>query len=185
MEKNSVKHEMREKKIFLFISIVVALSAIFILYFYISLHRFFNVPPRIFITDKITYDINSDLDFQKIASQATLGQGLPLPVDSINIFACNDKQRDPAYWLAFELPKDEIPSYVEKITGVKFTAYINGISSMYSFIHNGPKKTGGKYLAKEYWDLSKVINGYHYEKEFFYCGVDIDRNKIYLCRWSM
>ena len=166
--------------------IVVILVFIAIAIFLMSLKYFmsnmFYSPPDIFTTIELTQEVRSDSEFQNIVSRTIRSNGLP--DESRNIFACKDSNRDPAYWLAFELPKDKIPSFVKKITGMELEELTNGISSKPSSINKGPHNWRDGPLGEQYWDLSAVENGSHFEDGFFYCGVDTKRGKIFLCYWT-
>jgi hypothetical protein len=176
---------MKRKKTFF----IIILSIPVVLFLYLSffaLPKMFDTPAKIFVTPQLTDEISSDYEFKDIVARATLGNGWPLPKESKNIFACNDKAfQDPSYWLVFELPIVEVQSFVEKITKTKFTDFIDGVHSEYSHVNKRPKDwVKGNYVGKEYWDINSVTNGRHYEKEQFYCGVDMDRGKIFLCFWT-
>ena len=164
------------------ITVTIAILPHFLEYLMSNL---FDSPPDIFTIAEPTYEVRSDYEFKRIESKATRGNGLPQ--ESRNIFACGDHNRDPAYWLAFELPKDKIPLFVKKITGIEFENLTDGILSKHSHINKGPRKSRDCYLGEQYWDLSTVENGRHFENkdDFFYCGIDTKRGKIFLCRWSM
>jgi len=143
----------------------------------------FYSPPVIFKTFEPNEEMYSDYYFREILGWTTHGDRLPN--ESRNIFACNDRNRDPALWLTFELPKDKIPSFIEKITEIKFEELANGIYSKHSHINEGPRNWKDGFLGEPYWDLDTVENGRHFEEDFFYCGVDTERGKIFLCRWTM
>ena len=185
MKKNNVKYGISESKVLIIIFIVILLPIIFLIYVKYSVKQMFNSTPDIYVINKITDDMNSDSDLQQNESKPFFLRGTRLPEDSNNIFVCNDNKRDPAHWISFELPKNKIPTLVEKITKVKYAAFINGIYSKHSFINDGPEVGKDKSLTKEYWDIINVKNGCHYEKKLFYCGVDIDRGKIFICEWSI
>jgi hypothetical protein len=183
MKKNSIKNGINKTKILIIISIILLLI-IFLLSLKYSFNRIYSTSPDIIIATELTPEIISDYSFQNIVTMTTNGLGM-LPAESKNIFACNDKHRDPSYWLVFELPIDKVTSFIEEITKTQFETLVKGISSEHSFINDGPVKYGGEYIAEDYWNLNDVKNGSHYEKDFFYCGIDIDRCKIFFCCWSM
>ena len=171
------------------ISLILIAIPVFLLSLKFSLQYlmegFFYTPPAIFTIIEPTPEVRSDYQFQRIVSRATRGNGLPK--ESRNIFACDDNNRDPAYWLVFELPKDKIPSFVKKITGLELEELANGISSKHSSINKGPRNWRDGPLGEQHWDMSAVENGRHFENkdDFFYCGIDTKRGKIFLCHWSM
>ena len=160
----------------IFVTIAIAIFLISLKYL---MSNMFYSPPDIFLITELTQEVLSDSQFQRITSRATRGNRLP--DESRNIFACNDYNRDPAYWLVFELPKDKIPSFVKEITGVEFEKLTDGISSKYSWVNKGPYNSRDGLLGASYWDLNAVENGCRFENVNFYCGVDIKRGKIFLC----
>ena len=186
MKKNIVKYGISETKILILIFIIILLPVIFLLYVKYSVEQMFSSTPDIYVINKVADDTNPDSNIPQNESKPFFWRGIRLPEDSNNIFICNDNSfMDPAHWLSFQLPKNKIPALVEKITKVKYTAFVNGIYSKYSFINGGPAVGKDKILVNEYWDINNVKNGCHYEIKLFYCGVDIDRGKIFICEWSM
>ncbi len=169
-------------------AIAIILVPIVIAIFLISIEHLtsnlFYSPPDIFTTIELTQEVRSDNQFQNIISRTIRSNGLP--DESRNIFACKDSNRDPAYWLVFELPKDKIPLFVKKITGIELEELANGISSKHSHINKGPYNWRDGPLGEQYWDLSTVKNGRHFmdEDNSFYCGIDTKRGKIFLCHWT-
>jgi hypothetical protein len=168
-------------------AIVISLIFIAIIIFPLSLQYLMPKmsfgPQVIFTISEPTHEVRSDYEFNRIESKTTRGYGLPK--ESRNIFACSDNNRDPAYWLVFELPKDKIPPFVKKIIGKEFESLTDGILSKHSHINKDPRNSRDGYLGEQYWDLSTVENGRRFEDGLFYFGVDTTRGKIFLCRWSM
>jgi hypothetical protein len=167
-------------------AIVISLIFIAIIIFPLSLQylmpNLFYSPPDIFTITEPTQEEFSNSQFQYIVGRATRGK--ELPDESRNIFACKDSNRDPAYWLVFELPKDKIPSFVKKIIGIEFESLTDGILSKHSHINKGPHNWRDGPLGEQYWDLSDVENGRRFEEGLFYFGIDTTRGKIFLCYWT-
>ena len=162
--------------------LVTAAITIFLISLKYLISNTFYTAPDIFTMIELTPEVRSVSEFQNIINRATRGKGLP--DESRNIFACNDHNRDPAYWLVFELPKDNIPSFVKKITGTELEKLTDGIFSKYHHINKGPHNWRDGLLGAPYWDLNAVENGRRFEDVYFYFGVDIKRSKVFLCHWT-
>jgi hypothetical protein len=145
---------------------------------------FMYSPPRVFIGATATSDATNHWWFGHTITQATLGRISDLPAHASNVFVCNDNRRDPAFWLAFDLPESEVQSFITGSLRLDLPDFVDGILSAHSSINSGPMNRNGPLDAGQ-WNIGSLTSGMHYEEFGWFTGIDTNRHRVFICHWTM